>query len=55
MEIRLILFQEIGFGISWNNHADFCCHDGLRHRKENSLRDFPSSSKPNSHFSELQS
>ncbi len=55
MEIRLMLFQEIGFGISWNNHADICCRGGLRHRKENPLRDSPSSSKPNSRFSELQS
>ena len=54
MEIRLILFQEIGFGISWNNRADFFCISHWQSRKENQLRDFPSSSKPNLHFAEVQ-
>ena len=55
MEIRLILFQEIGFGISWNNQANglsrgYSCSEG-----KISFAIFPSSSKPNLHFAELHS
>jgi hypothetical protein len=55
MEIRLILFKEIGFGISLNNRANQFSVRRLPYQKEESRRTIlPSSSKPDLHFAEVQ-